>query len=381
MSTDTTTAAPLPEEPPILLPPSLRREATVMELAAIAAESGDSGCRTPQKAAFRMIVGQAMGIPAALAVIGIRITNGRPSIDAGLMAAQIERSRQYAYTIEEHTVDRCWMKFWKDGKLVGESVFTMDDARKAGLANKDTWKSYPRNMLFARALSNGARWYCAGIFGGSIYTHEELGITVDEEGRAVENESGNGNGAGNELCTREQRQAICRLVEAVGDSMPGFMAKMGVRLLDELSGYEADKEIKRLEKRAAKAGVPLPMRAETSDVTPSDGTVLPSAAAPVILSLAQQTIADGFDESRRPSTPDQRDAILGLAQFLVPDEDECHAMLAGALAKRNCRTRAELNHLQAAALIEALQAKIKEAKAEKGDDCPFDPTPQLPGMN
>ena len=92
-------------------------------------------------------------------------------------------------------------------------------------------------------------------------------------------------------------------------------------------------------------------------------------------------IADGFDESRKPSTESQRDAILGLAQFLVPDEDECHEMLVSALAKRNCRKLAELNHLQAAALIEALQAKIKRAKAEKGDDCPFDPSPQLPGMS
>ena len=50
----------------------------------------------------------------------------------------------------------------------------MEDARRAGLENKFIWKQYPRNLLFARALTNGARWYCAEIFGGAVYTREEL---------------------------------------------------------------------------------------------------------------------------------------------------------------------------------------------------------------
>ena len=38
-------------------------------------------------------------------------------------------------------------------------------------------------MLFARAMSNGARWYCPGIFGGSpVYTADEMGVDFDEEG-------------------------------------------------------------------------------------------------------------------------------------------------------------------------------------------------------
>ena len=31
----------------------------------------------------------------------------------------------------------------------------MKDAELAGLANRGPWKTYPRNMLFARAMSNG----------------------------------------------------------------------------------------------------------------------------------------------------------------------------------------------------------------------------------
>jgi hypothetical protein len=36
-------------------------------------------------------------------------------------------------------------------------------------------------MLYARALSNGAKWYCPDVFGGPIYTPDELGAVVDGE--------------------------------------------------------------------------------------------------------------------------------------------------------------------------------------------------------
>jgi hypothetical protein len=42
-------------------------------------------------------------------------------------------------------------------------------------------------MLFARAITRGSRRFAPGIFGGSpIYTPEELGAEVDEDGDIVE---------------------------------------------------------------------------------------------------------------------------------------------------------------------------------------------------
>ena len=34
-------------------------------------------------------------------------------------------------------------------------------------------------MLFARALTNGARWFCADAFTGAVYTPEELQVDLD----------------------------------------------------------------------------------------------------------------------------------------------------------------------------------------------------------
>jgi len=41
-------------------------------------------------------------------------------------------------------------------------------------------------MLFARAISNGAKWFCPDIFGGPVYTPDELGAEVDEEGDIID---------------------------------------------------------------------------------------------------------------------------------------------------------------------------------------------------
>ena len=62
-------------------------------------------------------------------------------------------------------------------RKIGNSTFTIDDAKKAGTKNVD---KFPKNMLFARAMSNGVRWYTPDIFNGSVYTPEELEqVTVE----------------------------------------------------------------------------------------------------------------------------------------------------------------------------------------------------------
>ena len=63
---------------------------------------------------------------------------------------------------------------------IGISTFTMKDAANAGLSG-DNWRKFSRNMLFARCISNGAKWYCPDLSGGPLYTPDELGAQVDGE--------------------------------------------------------------------------------------------------------------------------------------------------------------------------------------------------------
>lgn len=132
------------------------------------------------QAVVKVLAGRELGFPAIASVTGINVIKGKVSLSANLMAAAIKKSKKYNYRIRRLDETGCEIEFFEDGVSVGSSSFTKDDAKKAGLSG-DNWTKYPRNMMFARAISNGAKFYCPDIFGGPVYTPDELGATVDGE--------------------------------------------------------------------------------------------------------------------------------------------------------------------------------------------------------
>lgn len=146
-----------------------------MTLADILAKSGRfAGDVNAAQAIVKIQAGAELGIPPIQSMTNIHIVNGRITLGATVIAALIKGSGRYDYKIKKLDETSCELDFYEHGEFVGTSNFTMDDAKTAGLTNKDVWKKFPRNMLFSRAVSNGARWYTASIFGGAIYTPEEL---------------------------------------------------------------------------------------------------------------------------------------------------------------------------------------------------------------
>jgi len=109
------------------------------------------------------------------------------TLSANLLAAQVKRHPIYDYRIITHTETSCEIVFYQDGKESGSSTFTMADAKAAGLGGVN-WQKYPRNMLFARAISNGVKWHCPDVMSGMpVYTPDELNMPVDgETGNIVE---------------------------------------------------------------------------------------------------------------------------------------------------------------------------------------------------
>jgi hypothetical protein len=143
--------------------------------------------REAAQACVKIMAGSEMGIPPFASMTGINIIQGKPAIGANIMAAKIKSSGKYNYVIKEHDNDGCTLEFFEDDKSIGLSSFTKKDAEMASLLNKGPWKSFPRNMYFARALSNGCRWHCPDVFWGApVYTPEELGAHVDEEGNMID---------------------------------------------------------------------------------------------------------------------------------------------------------------------------------------------------
>lgn len=127
------------------------------------------------QAMVKIIAGREMGIGPFAAMNGMNIIQGRCVPDANLMAAAVKADPRYNYRVEEHTTQVCKIVFFENNEEIGCSRFTIEDAQAAGLTNKDNWRKYPRNMLFARALSNGAKWFCPDAFPGPVYVAEELG--------------------------------------------------------------------------------------------------------------------------------------------------------------------------------------------------------------
>ena len=150
-----------------------------------------SGFFTDTKQAAQAIVkimaGAELGVGAFASMVGVNIIQGKPTFSANIMAAAVKRSGRYNYRVAEMTDKNCAIEFMErfDGKwqTSGVSTFGIDDARKAGTKNLD---KFPRNMLFARAMSNGVRWYCPDVMNGSVaYTPEELGADVDQDGNVI----------------------------------------------------------------------------------------------------------------------------------------------------------------------------------------------------
>jgi hypothetical protein len=149
--------------------------ADTMSIGQVLARSGFfSDIKEQAQAVAKILAGQELGIGPVAALRGINFVKNKMNLDAGLVAALIQRSGRYDYRVLTHTADECKLAFFDGGKQVGESRFTMADAKAAGLVAGDNWQKYPRNMLFARALTNGARWYCPGVYFGAVYSGDEL---------------------------------------------------------------------------------------------------------------------------------------------------------------------------------------------------------------
>lgn len=126
--------------------------------------------KSASQAVTKILAGLELGISPFSSISGIHVINGKPVLGAGIIASRIKSSGKYDYKCEI-TETSCSIDFFENGKFIGNSIFTIEQAKKAGTKNIE---KFPRNMLFARAISNGVKWYCPDIFVGSVYVPEEM---------------------------------------------------------------------------------------------------------------------------------------------------------------------------------------------------------------
>ena len=151
-------------------------EVDLFRMGQVLADSGYfQDARQAAQAIVKVMAGRELGFGPIASMTGIHIIQGRPAIGADLMAKAVKRSGRYNYRVTELTDEACAIEFFEKAaeawQSIGTSRFTRQDATKAKTKNLD---AFPRNMLFARAMSNGVKWFCPDALGLTTYTPEEL---------------------------------------------------------------------------------------------------------------------------------------------------------------------------------------------------------------
>lgn len=127
--------------------------------------------QSKEQAAIKIVAGAEKGFTPFQSMSMFDFIQGRPTLNAHGKATLINSSGDFRLKIKQLTnticeIDVCRKNDNGEWKVINTSTFTIEDANNAELTtgkNAHSWKKYPRNMLFARCVSNIWRWDCAEI--------------------------------------------------------------------------------------------------------------------------------------------------------------------------------------------------------------------------
>lgn len=179
---------------------------------------GASADQAIAQAFTKIALGESMGFSAAESMQGVDLISGRPAVGSHLRAARMQRAG-YSWDIDWFEQDgvcsgvRLWL--YKNGQPMLQTIrnadgtvvlnedgtpkmqhvsvsFMKSDAermmtkiwewsqqerknvpRTASILEKDNWKNTPRNMYWARCITNAQRWYAPGVLSGDVPSTEE----------------------------------------------------------------------------------------------------------------------------------------------------------------------------------------------------------------
>lgn len=190
---------------PLSIMPAASEWQMIISMADTLVKSGflPKAIKTKEAAAAIILKGRELALPPMTAFGSIHVISGKPSCSSDLQLALLARGGVTWEWLKDGSDGEAVIQFKRKGFGDAFGRFTIAEARiaevieveyhgqnknvkRTKLADKDTWKSYPANMLRARAVSNGARMIGSDLLMGMIYTPEELGAEVDEDGTPLE---------------------------------------------------------------------------------------------------------------------------------------------------------------------------------------------------
>lgn len=127
--------------------------------------------------AAAILYGREVGLPPMTALTQTHVIEGKPAMSAEAMRAMVLAAGHDLIT-DETTGALCTMRARRRGTEHWTPLtWTIDMARAAGVANKNVWKSYPRQMLQARCTTELVRLVFPDVIHGfrSVEELEDMG--------------------------------------------------------------------------------------------------------------------------------------------------------------------------------------------------------------
>lgn len=265
----------------------------------------------PAAIAAAVLFGAEIGLEPMQSLARIAVIDGKPSVAAETQRALILAAGHELWTVEAGSTRVVLAGRRRGSSHVSEVAWTLDDAKRAGLSGKPSWRAYPRQMLTARATAELARLVFADVIGG-LAALEEL-----DDPAALEN------------------------------GKPADETPAPARSRRRSRGAEPPPD----EPVAETAAAP-----EKADETPADdlgGTPATSPQPEPETSLADRAAASA--ETATPMTDPQRRKMQALFRERDVTERDARLAYVSTVAGRKLETSSDLTIDEAASVIDALE--------------------------
>ncbi len=129
-------------------------------------------------------VGAEIGLPPMTSLMELYVVNGSVGMSGKAMQSLVMRAG-HMIVMTEMSETRGAVKAMRRDNLTGQLLnagefeFTIEDAERAGLAGKNTYESYPKDMLLWKAVARAVRFVFPDVIMG--YLPSEIGFDVEEE--------------------------------------------------------------------------------------------------------------------------------------------------------------------------------------------------------
>lgn len=134
--------------------------------------------KTVEQALMIMLCGKELGLGFTEALRSINIIQQKPCMSSQLLLGLCRRTGEVeqAY-FEKETAEECVFVLTRKGNPPYKASFSMEDAKRMGIAGKDNYQKQPKTMLSWRAIAKACRFIFPDAVSG-VYTEEEIADDV-----------------------------------------------------------------------------------------------------------------------------------------------------------------------------------------------------------